>query len=195
MTRKNNLLAEVERAEAEVFRAGQYARALLTKYPKLPIESVRLSFLSDGVRVELSTDGLDDAKHVCATLGLPVTTGVHKWPTVTGGYEHVIGQGPVDDVKVLVVGTRTILDDEEIKRLQAAEKDTPEAGDLGEFVTCANRPCVRGEWLAKAAERGWEKQADGTWLDPQCAAHAEDRLDYLTAIARTDGGADGGEDL
>lgn len=62
---------------------------------------------------------------------------------------------------------------------------------LGEFLVCSNRPCVRGEWSTKAAERGWEKQADGSWLDPQCAANAADRLDYLTAIARTE---QGGED-
>lgn len=55
---------------------------------------------------------------------------------------------------------------------------------LGEFVTCRNSGCARGEWSAKAAERGWEKQPDGSWLDPQCAANAEDRLDYLAAVER-----------
>lgn len=121
MTRKNKLLAEIERAEADVFRAGQVARNLLATHPKLPIVTLRLGFLSDGLRVEVGTDGLDDAKHVCAELGMPTATDVHHWPNTTCAYEHVTGKGQIDGVQVFVVGTRLILDNDESKRLQAAE--------------------------------------------------------------------------
>ncbi|MGW5694532.1 hypothetical protein ACWEWX_27395 [Streptomyces asiaticus] len=49
-------------------------------------------------------------------------------------------------------------------------KDTPAgATELGEFVPCIKDRCQRGEWSGKAAERGWEHQAGGGWLCPQCA--------------------------
>ncbi|MGW6459351.1 hypothetical protein ACWF94_26065 [Streptomyces sp. NPDC055078] len=60
-------------------------------------------------------------------------------------------------------------------------KDTREPGEstpaLGEFLACGNPRCDRGEWAAKAAERGWEEKQGGRWLCAQCAA---DRADFLS---------------
>lgn len=60
----------------------------------------------------------------------------------------------------------------------------------GEFISCANPRCRRGEWSAKAAQRGWEQQPDSSWLDPQCAADASERRERQLA---TDEAAEAGD--
>ncbi|WP_377271869.1 hypothetical protein [Peterkaempfera sp. SMS 1(5)a] len=74
-------------------------------------------------------------------------------------------------------------------------KVTPTGGEtthltnLGAFIHCSRPGCNRGEWEGKAVERGWESGPSGTdWLDPQCAANAADRRDYLARTA-AEGGA------
>lgn len=52
---------------------------------------------------------------------------------------------------------------------------------LGEFVGCSGNDCQRGEWSAKADERGWEQPVSNRWLCPQCAANAADRANFIAS--------------
>ncbi|MFF7198312.1 hypothetical protein ACFZAM_31970 [Streptomyces sp. NPDC008079] len=51
-------------------------------------------------------------------------------------------------------------------------------------IRCASAAtgCTRSVRESLAADEGWEETEPGVWLDPQCAANAADRRDFLARL-------------